>query len=993
MTTLLSLLCDVSFAAPARLESGRGIRLANDTVSVTFSTETGQVLTLADPSAGGRRYVGNNHDLYCVDGNVHRECDDVADSTAETRHGRAFACMNPGLPGVTIHKSYSLDGEVLTKKVRMASEADTMLLLRLDSRVDMPADTRAGGSYYQPMDAGYEVNTYIFRPAAEVTSDYAVRHLDAGLMAFYQPATDRTLAQYRARQDGKVFGNYWSAADGAWTNEGWQVSLGAAFLGGGKPPVEFESRLALFRGDPRTMHRSILEEPEYRAWAQVHPPEWLAHVQVDGMEALFRDYRPASASWWVRKMLPLELPYVNEGQCMVFILQDWSNVGYYPYEGEVRYRVRGDDWPYEGVTTPAAVREAIAALHALSPKVKCALYTNPACIAVTYPGQWRGDITEAHPHWVMYDRDGTPRKGLPASYLADIGNREYRGVLLDQYAAMVDYYGADMLYLDYGGLDAISFGPTDQDADNHVTTQADCVEFLHELAALARGRGVPLWANGVYTPSLVSDLGIFELSATGWPASDKDWRPFAGAAALAKLYGETRPRARVEVMYPGHVAYYNMVGGYGLLPMAPNQTRGFSQVTGRMVYERIGNALRGTQATTVRVRPDWWRLETKELEAAVLRQGDATIVPVVWHGAEPVTRQVSVETSGMALHKGRYLFAWSTHVVAPIYRNVFRTPGWAETCVTINGFRCIADILDSLRFRMRLEPDQLSHTVLTQVPGFVHSVNGQREYLPLPDNCLVRVTGSVATDAAGYRAVVESPVENAEVLLYVPPACAGPTVTVDGRDMECRVLQKDGSRLALVTLTRGRHEVALSPGALPTATEPVPLGDPTVNAWKVVTDFFPTMSGTAAHEVYRKDGHNCLEVRGASGSCMLTTYALHGMPRLNPDGIEFWLYGRGGPDTISVAVGDDQWRHRIEAGFVGWRQSRLTRDDFAPTGTWDDVERVTFSYTNAGPVEEGPEGIVFADIRFVPPAGVGDAPPRGYQSGGNTQFKTWEYMY
>ena len=993
MTCLLSLLCDVSSAARTTRGAAHEVRLANDDVSVTLSIETGQLLALADPSGGGRRYVSSNQDLYCVDGDVHRESDDVVGSQGKTPNGRAFACNNPGLPEATIHKTYSLDGEVLTKRVRITSAAATPILVKLGSSVDMPAGTRAGGSYYQPMDAGYEVNTYIFRPAAEVTADYTIRHLDAGLMAFYQPATDRTLAQYRARQNGKVFGNYWATGDGAWTRGGWRVSLGAAFVGGGKPPVEFESRLALFRGDPRALHRSILNEPEYRAWAEVDPPAWFAHVQVDGMEALFRDYMPTSPSWWVRKMLPLELPYVNEGQYMVFILQDWSNLGFYPCQGEVRYRLRGDDWPYEGVTTPDAVKETIAALHSLSPKIKCALYTNPACIASTYPGQWQGDVTEAHPHWVMYDRDGAPRKGLPASYLADVGNKEYRAVLLDQYAAMADTYGADMIYLDYGGLDTISFGPTAGHADNHVTTQADCVEFLHELAALARDRGLPVWANGVYTPSLVSDLGIFELSATGWPAYDRDWRPFAGAAYLAKLYGETRPRARVEVMYPGHVAYYNMVAGYGLLSMAPNQTRGFSQVTARMTYGRIGNALRGACATTVRVRPDWWRLETKDLEAAVLRQGSAYIVPIVWHGPEPATRQVSVEPSGMDLQTDKCLFAWSTRVVAPVYRNVFKTPGWAETCVTLDGFRCIPDIPDSLRFRVHLDPSQLSHTVFTQTPGFVHSMNGRREYLPLPDNCLVRVTGSVAPDAPGYTAAVESSVERAQVLLLVPPTCANPIVTVDGREAACRLVEKDGNRLALVTVTRGKHDLVLSPGAPSATGEPVYLSDPAINAWRIITDFFPTMDGSAARRTYRKDGHNCLEVRGSTGAFMLTTYALHGMPRLDPEGIEFWLYGRGRPDTVGVAVGDDQWRSRIDAEFAGWKQFSLTRDDFTPRGTWDNVERVTFSYTNGGPAEDGPEGIVFADIRFIPAGDAGDVTPAGYQSGENTEFKTWEYMY
>ena len=113
---------------------------------------------------------------------------------------------------------------------------------------------------------------------------------------------------------------------------------------------------------------------------------------------------------------------------------------------------------FAGKTTPEIVRETIAKLHAISPKLKVALYSNPASISTHYPGQWEGNIKDVHPDWIMYNRDGTPQRGEPGCYRTNIKNEEYRQVLLEQYAAMVDYYGADLFYLDYGGLDDIAKG-------------------------------------------------------------------------------------------------------------------------------------------------------------------------------------------------------------------------------------------------------------------------------------------------------------------------------------------------------------------------------------------------------------------------------------------------------------------------------------------------------------------------------------------------------
>lgn len=884
---------------------------------------------------------------------------------------------------------------MLTKNVEYAY-GGTVSLFRFSSYVTMPDSARNGGSYYQPIDTGYEVSTYVFRPAADVTSDYAIRRTDSGLMSFYQPTGDKTIAQYRIRRDGKLLGPvYWTNDDGKWTKDGWQVSFGSAFLGTGRVSVEMESKLALLRGDPRALHRRILSEPEYAAWAKDAAPRWLADVQLDGMESLYSRYQDTN-DWWVHGMLPLELPFVNEGQYVIFILQDWSNVGFYPFEGEVRYRV-GGEVPYGGVTTPERVREVVETLHARSPKVRVALYTNPASIGSTYPGQWEGDIKDVHPDWIMYNKDGGPQKGEPGCYRTNLKNREYRGVLLDQFAHIADYYGADFFYLDYGGLDDINWGPTSRDRDNDVVTQADCVDFLKELAALSRRKGVALWNNGLCTSSLVSDLGIFELSAPYWmPAYERDWRVFAGGAYLAKLYREARPTARNEVMYPGYVPYYNMIAGYGLLGMGVNQTRGFSQVTARLTFERLGNALRNTTATEARVRPDWWRLETRDLETAVLKQADAHVLPVIWHGSGTTTTDLSVSAADMKVNKGNCLFALGSHVTMPLYRDVHQVPGREEECVSIDGFQTIAEPPDTLNFSIELVKDELHHLVLTQVPGFVYSMNGEREYLLLPDNNMVRITGELRKNASSYRVRVTSRVSQAEALLYIPVSWGDVAVRGNGKDVPYQAMQWGNDRFALVSVRKGPQTISLANrvGTWRPAGSIARLTNPTMDCWKVVTDFFPTVAGVAEHKVYTTDGRNCLAIHGASGSFMLTTHTLHGMPPLNPEGIEFWLYGRGERDSVEVTIGSNQWHYSIDASFRGWKRFSLSRKDFTPEGTWSQVEYVTFGYTNGGLTSGEPEGVVFADIRFLPAEQQQDRAEATPQVDTSLpgSFRTWSYI-
>jgi len=206
-------------------------------------------------------------------------------------------------------------------------------------------------------------------------------------------------------------------------------------------------------------------------------------------------------------------------------------------------------------------------------------------------------------------------------------------------------------------------------------------------------------------------------------------------------------------------------------------------------------------------------------------------------------------------------------------------------------------------------------------------------------------------------------------------------------------MQWGRSRFALVDVAQGTHHVVLASQGIPFGSPNgiEKLGNPTMNSWKVITDFFPTVRGSAKHTVYQRDGRNCLEIGGKSGAFMLTTHTLHGMPRLNPEGLRFWLYGRGRPDRVTVTVGSDQWHYHLDANFKGWRQFRLTREDFDPRGAWDQVQYVTFSYTNAGPAPGEPEGIVFADLCFLPSRKEKESLPQ-IEKGEAKPFRTWNYM-
>ena len=977
--------------AAAETEAETEMVLANAGIRVEVSSKTGQVLRVADPRQGGKVFVADNHDIRRVDGVDCDETDDVVTGSDRAGDALTLTCTNRKLPGLRIRKVYSLQGEVLSKKARYECDG-AVRLFEFHSAVVLDAAARAGGHYYQPMDTGYEVSRYdVYRPAATVTSDHVIRFLDAGFMAFYQPATDRTVAQYRIRRDGRIIGpTFWTTNDAKWTKDGWEVSFGAAFLGEGQPAVELESHIALVNGDPRGVHRRIWSEPEFRAWASSKPPDWLGDVQLDVLESIFRDYLPSNTTWWVHKTLPLEVPYIAQGQYMILIMSDWSNYGYCPYKGPIRYRT-GGEMPYTGELTPEDVRETIRKTKAISPKIKVALYSNPASISTHYPGQWEGSIKDAHPDWIMYNKDGTPRKGEPGAYRTNIRNQEYREVLLDQYAHMVDYYGVDMFYLDYGGLDDVDWGPPT------VVSQADCTEFLHQVADVAREKGVPIWTNGLANPTLVSDLGIFELGPASWdPSYEADWRRFAAAAGIAKINKAMRPSAMHELMYPGFIPYYNMVMAYGLTCMGVNQTRGMSQATARLTFERVGNLLRDTRAAEVRVHPDWWRLETKDLETAVLKQGDAYILPVIWHRDEPTTQTVSVTTADMKLSGDNYLFAWGSHVTMPYYRSVYQAPGWAEEVVAIDGFQALGDVGDLLGFQMQLAKDEVHHLVLTQVPGFVYSMSDQRAYLLLPDAVGVRIAGSLPKKASKYTVAVESRVDAAQILLYVPSAWDNVAVVIGGRNVVRQAIRHGNGKFVLVDVARGAHTIVVTDRGDRWRPEDgvVELANPTMNAWKVITDFFPTMTGEAKHSVYQKDGHNCLEIVGKSGSFMLTTFALHATHRLNPEGIEFLICGRGVPgDSLAVVVGSNQWRHPIDAGFSGWKRLRLRREDFTPVGDWDEVSFVTFDYRNGGQASGKPKGLVLADLRFIPPAGwkPGEELKRR-TSGAEGPFRTWNVM-
>lgn len=466
---------DLPEPTPGVAEDEHFWHLAGPSLRVAVDKQTGMLgpICRADREPVTRRTLN----LYCLEnrqGQIDADAygDRVQKLVDRSEDHLLLACENRDMPGVAIHKQYSLDREngrlIETITLENRTEApDRFLTLAKRTVIDNAYRNDAiytGGSYFGPLVRACDV-------ASRVLTDDHKRAWGTGItngrpswILAMNDCRGISLAAYRYRVNGR----YVLPWNSIWTEPlnnlyhtpaGWEMGVCTLHL---KPGEKRSAELHydLFEGGRLDFYDRYMDLPEVRAvYERVGPrPKWLADLKM-----------PV----WVPD--DYKADFTEEGY-LVWLKQPFGIWGDLPTSGTIRTGGGIARWPVE------RVREELMRDRKVSPRIKAGFYT------WAWSAHHKSDIVAEHPEWfIARDKQGEVRNAYPMalSYLRCLSAPGCLEATIRQYRDVVDYYPEDFQYLDNDGTGSqiIDWEHLRVDQDYHW-------QRLHEgILAAARSRG------------------------------------------------------------------------------------------------------------------------------------------------------------------------------------------------------------------------------------------------------------------------------------------------------------------------------------------------------------------------------------------------------------------------------------------------------------------------------------------------------------------------
>ncbi|MFH0797554.1 MAG: sugar-binding protein [Candidatus Omnitrophota bacterium] len=933
------------------------VRLKGKAFRAVFSCLTGQLTGVAGTT--GAPLIAGNEDRYNLDGKVSGEIEDRVISQKRNKDAVTFRCVNQNL-GITITKRYRIKGNVLQKEAGYIGTGSRKSLLKVSSETILPDAVCRDGFYYQPADDGYKVKTVPFMKGSEVQEDFDLS-INRGAFIFFLPGKGRekVISHYRYLINGKpAYGEPEESVEAKYVKGGMRIALGLDFISN-KDCLEITSHFRFTDGDLREYHREILELPAYVRHRRDRFPEWFKKAKM----FMYREPGPAvdlienpdAVVAGVKGLLGL----LREDENMMLFFNHWSTSGYYPYRGEFRYRT----YRREGWSKPVSIdvlKERIKRLKAISPRIKVGGYVYFHALT---PGTY---LFEEHPEWLLHDREGKVAMigggGFGPEAASDM-TTGYRDYILDQMKGMVTVLGFDWIHLDSGIPESINWGRETVIQGYHST------EIYEDLTRFLRKHDKVLIQNVATTIGLWADGAYFECQQPErW--EERDWRTLAICGYLAGLYRRYRPYRWDNGCYGGLGVRAVMNISSGMRSWIRGSGLCWYNIPYELAYERIIEELIPASVSDVGLKPSWWKMETENLQAEVYERGGAYIVPMVWHGKEPVRGQkVEIETAGLNFQSGYSLFSVDLDPLLPEqYYRSFDYPDWKIEYVRLKGFEVSGKLAKKYSFVKDLEPLKVKYRIVTQVPAFVYRFGETRTSLLLPENMGVRISGRAGTGKKNYQIRVTNENSRAEVISYLPKEWKGVRVKVNGKKKVCKILDCLGKKFALVEVGRGASVISLSENKTAgfEEAETIFYENPSGDYWREASERLEYEN--LEHRADTEDGRSVLYLKeretGKGGN---VAFPLVENP-VQAGGVEISIKGRGLDDcvTVTVLTGEDNqsWTRELRSNFTGWRQFAITRDEFVSSGAgeWREINNLTVSV-----LSEGGGEMAIAGIRFLPP--------------------------
>ena len=934
-------------ATGAFADPGKHVVLRSPQMGVLLSAGTGRVESIQD--ASGLVLLADNEDRYDLEGRPATEGQDQVVTARSDESTAQFDCRSAAL-GLNVRKVYRLRGSVLEKSATYTPEAGESRLLRIASRSRAAPALARDGCYYIPTDDGYKARALPFLPGPRITlpSPWTV---STGSFIYYLPKKGCVLTHYRYRINGEHFyGEADPEIESRFLPGGAITALGQAFVDRNTPLV-LESRCALLQGDPRAWHRHIVGQPPYTAHRNDPVPAWFRKCRMffgDGIlgtgKGLVEEREAIGRE--VRSMLT----FLREDESLMVFFNHWSTSGDYPSEGMVRpLDYRASQW---GPPVPAArVRENIAWLKAISPRVKVGGYVFLGPAAGTEP-------YERHPEWFVYDRKGELRQGGdgvgPCAY-PDF-TTGYRDYSMNQMKRMVTDLGFDWIHMDCGPMEVVNWKA------RRAVQSSVSARFYEELAAYCAAHDKALVQNVAPLTVLWAHGGYFECQQPErW--EKKDWRILGVHGHLDALARTLRPGVWTNLVYGTHREYGMRNAFSGMRGWIRSGLTWWRFIAHGFSYEDVVDELAGTRLVDATVHPSWWRLETDRLEAAVLRKGEAAIIPLLLHAEAPAQETISLNSAEVGCRPGQVLFSFDYRLPLPTGVDVFRPVPIQSEVIALTGFRATERPAGEYRHRLRLEPRRNAYHVLTQVPAWVASVGGRRACFLLPENLGVTLRGSLPTGADRYRVSVECGGKSAQILAHVPAAWPAADVRLNGRPTQAAPVDVAGRRCLRVDVPAGRSDIEVTRRPAPAPRAPAErYRGPLRDTWSETARriFYTNLRPRA----FSEEGRSCLALSSDSaGGGMANLPLVYGSEEAAGFAVTVKGANTGGRLVVELVAGD-AWTHEIRDDFTGWRGFSVTREQMAckaATKKWAPVSAVRVYATPAAGKE-----LTLANLRLLP---------------------------
>ena len=739
------------------------------------------------------------------------EYDDIVTEVEQTESGSTLTlcCTNPGLPEITVRKTYSLspEGGRLAKRVAFTSSSVATDRFLTHGTSGILSQAFRTGGVYMGGDRGLGARLF----ADDVTVPRQISALgarNAKAVVFIRYDLGWGLGQYRY----KVNDHYCRPLTSRWHEKenhppvylpnGWSFGLCTLHLAPGREQST-EVHTTVFDGRQLDFYRQYRHLPEVAAtYESVRRPPWVRELKTSCDVAL----NPLCGDL-TGPLLPVRRTLQMTETGGLWTVQQLHGVwGEWFSEGTV---TSGYGARMETGWLKQFIREA----KRLSPRIRTGVYTWAWAV---HP---RSMVFREHPDWfITKDRSGqvfNAYSNMVLNHARRLGIRESFDELVGQFARVARDFGGDFFYLDGGGggQNLIDWEHLGCDQDYHYEA---LYRRIREVTQ-ACGDDKAVWFNartGAYW-----DIGYYEGIDRMLHAAT--WRDSADGLSAVKIRQVLDPGQIVIPLYwrPSTLPFLsNYCIGLGITPPSP---LGAEQQRRKQPFIEAAFENRGLQWIEGDLQPDWRTDSRTVVEAYALRKSGAAVLSIIDHREDADAIAMSADTTKLGLEPGRPLVAWVFAVrdirngwpclPESIRREVHARNGWALDLVgRLLEVVPIERPGDRVTLNVPSEPHLLRMVFLSHSYAGVFSVNGSRLNFWVPQALGASAEATPDPDGRLVRLKARMPAGGGEVVVAAP----GGMVPGNGGS-DSRAFLVGDRWLRIVRLGEGDHDVELPLAPVP----------------------------------------------------------------------------------------------------------------------------------------------------------------------------------